>query len=213
MNNNTPTIQIVDDHRIVGDSLSTLLQSQGDYNVIAISETEDQAVADALRLEPDFILMDINLQSGNGISATERILNKNSISHIIGLSVRTDFTHIRRMLKLGVKGYVTKSSPTSELIQCLDKIRGGEGWYLCKEVIEVMGKLNEKILTENLGLTKREVEIIALMHEHMTKEEICQRLGVSVRTVETHLFRAQKKLGTKNYNEMIRLLLEHGLMS
>jgi two-component system invasion response regulator UvrY len=212
MEKHKKTVQIVEDHRIVADSLSTLLQEKEYYKVIAISETEDQAVADAIQLKPDFVLMDINLKSGNGINATERILKENKNFNIVALSVRTDFTHIRRMLKLGVKGYVTKSSPTSELIYCLDKIQEGEGWYLCKEVIEVMGKLDEKILTENLGLTKREVEVIALLHEHMTKEEISERLGVSVRTVETHLFRAQKKLGTSNYNEMIRLLIEHGIV-
>lgn len=212
MSNNLTTIQIVDDHRIVGDSLSTLLQTKGDFEVVAISETEDQAVDDALNLNPDFVLMDINLQSGNGLSATKRILKENKDAIIIGLSVRTDFTHIRRMLKLGVKGYVTKSSPTDELISCIEKIKKGEGWYLCKEVIEVMGQLNDDLLSDNLGLTKRELEIVVLMYEHMTKDEIAKRLDLSVRTIETHLFRAQKKMGTKSYNELIKLLVKHGIV-
>lgn len=212
MNDNVTTIQIVEDHKIVGDSLATLLENIGGYSVIGISETEDQAVQDAKRHNPDFILMDINLKSGNGLNATKRILKHNKASNVVGLSVRTDFTHVRRMLKLGVKGYVTKSSPTEELIRCIEKIKNGEGWYLCEEIIAVMGKIDENLLYDNFNLTRREVEIIALLHEHMTKEEIAKRLDLSIRTVETHLFRAQKKLGTKNYSEMVRLLIEHGVV-
>lgn len=212
MSKKATTIQIVDDHKIVGDSLSTLLEKKGEYNVVCISETEDQAVKDALKFKPNFILMDMNLQSGNGLSATKRILENNASSNIVGLSVRTDFTHIQRMLKLGAKGYVTKSSPTNELIQCLEKIKEGNGWYICREVLDYMGKLNESILENNLGLTKRELEIIVLMYEHMTKDEIAERLGLSVRTVEAHLFRAQKKMGTKSYNELIKLLIQHGVV-
>ncbi len=212
MSKKATTIQIVDDHQIVGESLSNLLQSKGNFNIVTISNTEDQAVKDALKHRPHFILMDINLQEGNGLSATERILNEDPSLSIIGLTVRTDYTHIRRMLKLGAKGYVTKSSPTDELIQCITKIKEGNGWYICREILEYMGQLNESILEENLGLTKRELEIIVLMYEHMTKDEIAERLGLSVRTIETHLFRAQKKMGTKSYNELIKLLIQHGVV-
>lgn len=203
------TIQIVEDHELVGDALKTRLEKEPEFNVVAISHTENKAVADAFSFKPNIILMDINLKEGNGIQASSRILERlKDSSKIIGVSVHLDLAHIKRILEIGAYGYVTKGSPIEELIDAILTVHKTDVKYICKEVVDKFDFKNEK--SKENKLSKREIEIISHLNMHKSSSEIADFLDISRRTIDTHLYNARKKLNAKKTTDLIRIALELG---
>lgn len=203
------TIQIVEDHELVGDALKTRLEKERNFKVVAISHSEDEAVEDAFFFKPNIILMDINLKQGNGLSATSRILKRlKKSSKVIGLSVRLDLAHIKRILKLGAKGYVTKGSPIEELIDAITIVHRENKRFLCNEVKNQFELIEDEDIDKRLS--DREIEIISLLIMHKTQGEIADFLKLSKRTVQTHVYNARKKLNAKRTSDLIHIAIEQG---
>jgi len=125
------TVLIADDNKIMSKTLSLLISETEGLQLAGAASNGEEAIALAKELSPDIILMDINMSPVNGFEAARKILKHDPAAKIIGLSLHTEPTYARNMLKLGVKGYVTKSAPHQEIIEAIMKVAAG-GKYIDK---------------------------------------------------------------------------------
>ena len=126
-------IMIVDDHKLLLDSWKLLLESNPSFRVVAQCPDSFIALKEAEELNPDIVLMNINMESFNGFSATRKILQKNAAIKIIGISVNNQPTYAVRMLEAGGKGYLTKTSPFEEIHHGIEEVYNGK-IYISEEV-------------------------------------------------------------------------------
>jgi DNA-binding NarL/FixJ family response regulator len=126
-------IMIVDDHALILDAWKLLLESNPSFRVVAQCPDSFVALQEAEKLNPDIILMSINMESFNGFSATRKILQKNDKIKIIGISVNNQPTYAMRMLEAGGKGYLTKTSPFEEIHRGIEEVYNGN-IYISEEV-------------------------------------------------------------------------------
>jgi DNA-binding NarL/FixJ family response regulator len=128
---------IVDDHQMVRETWKMILQREEQINIIAECSSGGEAIEAAVALQPDVMLMDINMKPINGFEATRKILQDNPDIKIIGISINNQPSYVRNMLQLGAKGYVTKNSPKEEMVKAIIEVYHG-GIYLCKDVRDNM---------------------------------------------------------------------------
>lgn len=124
---------IVDDHFHVREAWSWVLNQVPGLNVIAQCANGQEAIEAAQRLQPDVMLMDIHMNPVNGIEATRRIRGFSPNIKIIGVSVQAERSYVNEMLRNGANGYVTKNSPSQEMVLAIDEVLAGK-IYLCEEV-------------------------------------------------------------------------------
>ena len=132
-------IIIADDHAQVRKTWKMLLQTEKQINVIAECSSGEEVIQSARDLNPDVILMDINMAPTNGFEATKEILSTNPKIKIIGVSINNQPAYARHMLELGAKGYVTKNSSKEEMLMAIKEALNGNN-YICKEVMDKMQK-------------------------------------------------------------------------
>jgi two-component system invasion response regulator UvrY len=126
-------IILVDDHDLIRESLKTLLEKDGRFTIIAQCKNGNDAVEQAKNLLPDIIIMDINMTPVNGFEATEKIINDYPSIKIIGISINNNPKYASKMIALGAKGFVTKTSAFAELKSAIQKVYDGEN-YICQEI-------------------------------------------------------------------------------
>jgi len=139
----TPQIRIilVDDHKAVRKSWRTLLENNPWFQVIADCDNGDAAISEAERLQPDIMLVDINMSPLNGFMVTEKVLEKVPSVKIIGLSVNNQPKYADKMIALGARGYLTKTSPMEEINKGIIEVQNGN-LYICEEVKKYMPSAN-----------------------------------------------------------------------
>ncbi|MBS1750749.1 MAG: response regulator transcription factor [Bacteroidetes bacterium] len=206
------TILIVDDHKLIRDTWSFILNSDERFQVIAETDTGQSAIELSGNFHPDIILMDINMSPMNGFEATKEIRKISPSSKIIGVSMHSQPAYAKKMLQMGAVGYITKNSSKEEMITAITEVVGGSK-YICNEVKTI---LSEQILEENEKpdvnlLSQREVEIINLIRQGQSSREIAQQLEITLKTVEVHRHNILKKLNLKNTAALVDFINNSGL--
>jgi two-component system, NarL family, invasion response regulator UvrY len=138
MNQNTIRIVLTDDHQLVRETWKLLIETDPFLKVIAQCSSGAEAINAAITLNPDIILMDVNMHPMNGFEATIEILKANPAIKIIGISVNNQVSYARNMLEAGARGYVTKSSSRDEMILAIKSVYEGQ-IYICEEIRRKMG--------------------------------------------------------------------------
>ena len=133
-------IIIADDHQQVRQTWKMILQTYQDVEIIGECISGQDTIEQAQKLNPDIILMDINMSPVNGFEATRKILKSQPHIRIIGVSINNQPGYARNMIQLGAKGYVTKNSSKEEMITAIREVMTGKT-FICKEVMDQMGKL------------------------------------------------------------------------
>lgn len=133
MNQNLIRIILTDDHQLVRETWKLLIETDPLLEVIAECSTGEEAINAAVQLNPDIILMDINMEPMNGFEATGEILKRNPSVKIIGVSVNNQVSYARNMLEAGARGYVTKNSSREEMIVAIKTVYEGN-IYICEEI-------------------------------------------------------------------------------
>ncbi|WP_170358844.1 response regulator transcription factor [Ruegeria arenilitoris] len=204
----TIRVLIVDDHPMVAEGIQSILESFDDIKVVGTLGNGRDAVDQAARLQPDVILMDLNMPGIGGLSATELILERLPDTRILILSMHDSPEYISTALSHGAKGYVLKDVPTDEIKQAIDAVMGGER-YLCTGAI---GSLEPKEDAAREALTGREQTILLELAQGKSNKEVALALNISVRTVETHRKNIKRKLGISSTAGLTRYALEHGVL-
>lgn len=202
------TIMIADDHKLIRETWSYILNGDDRFKVVAECGDAEEAIKEASIKQPQVILMDINMAPVTGLEATEKIRKYSPGSKIIGISMHSQPAYAKRMLQAGAKGYVTKNSSKDEMIRAILEVMEGNR-YLCEEIKNIISEqmLDQKTDTPNINiLTEREIQIINCIKEGYSSKEIGTRLQISLKTVEVHRHNILKKLKLKNVASLVNFI-------
>ena len=208
---------MVDDHEIVRAGLRMLLQAQPDIQIVGEADNGRDAVAKARELQPDIVLMDISLPDIDGFEATRQIKRALPNIAILALTMHESDEYFFKMLNAGASGYVPKKAAPTDLVTAIHMIHeGGVFLYpaLAKSLVrDYMGRASETGAKEALGgLTDREQEVLKLIADGLTNQEIGTRLTISVKTVERHRANIMGKLNLHSRTELVKYAIRKGLI-
>ncbi|HUQ67544.1 MAG TPA: response regulator transcription factor [Flavitalea sp.] len=201
-------VLIADDHKLIRETWSYILNSDSRFQVIAECGDSEQAVEVTKQKRPHIVLMDINILPISGFEATERIKKVSPNTKVIGVSMHSQPAYAKKMLQIGAKGYVTKNSSKEEMIRAILEVNDGSK-YICDEI---KNNISELVLEENKdlpnvnALTEREIQIINLIKEGQSSKEIASTLNISLKTVEVHRHNVLKKLKLKNSASLVNFI-------
>ena len=201
-------IMIVDDHPMVAQGIQSVLEEHDDIDVVG-TLGNGRAALDALdHLDPDVILMDLNMPEMGGLTATELALEKRPGTRVLILSMHDSPEYITSALSHGAMGYVLKDVPTDEIKTAIDTVMQGAR-YLCTGA---EGAIAPKSNGATDALTGREQTILLQLAQGMSNKDVAGALDISVRTVETHRKNIKRKLGISSTAGLTRYALEHGVL-
>jgi DNA-binding NarL/FixJ family response regulator len=206
------TIVLVDDHKLIRDSWSFILNSDPRFSVIGETSNGEEAVDLVKSLKPDIVLMDVNMVPVNGFEATRQITQNSPDSKVIAVSMHTMPAYAKRMMQLGAMGYVTKNSSKDEMIKAIIEVSNGKK-YICEEVKNILAQkeLEDEVAPGDMNtLSRREIDIINLIKEGLSSKEIALRLDISLKTVEVHRYNILKKLKLKNTAALVNFINVNG---
>lgn len=210
-------IAIVDDHKMFRDGISYILNATEGYQVIWTVENTQMTLNKLSSQLPDVLLMDISLGHENGIDLTKTILDIYPDLRILGLSMHHEEEYIVRMIEKGAKGYLLKDAGIEELKKALNELVSGRYYYnetVMRSLIRNVQKPNGDKKSDEADniLTEREKEILKLVTEELSNQEISEKLFISPRTVESHKRNMISKLDVKNSIGLVKYALENGLV-
>ena len=207
------TIVIVDDHRLLRESWTGILNCDSRLQVIADTGDGLEAIQIIRSLQPDIVLLDINMRPIDGFEVTRQLSDGKSPSRIIGLSVNNSIASVKRLLMLGAMGYLTKNSSREEMIKTIIEVSHGRQ-YICEEITNsVAGRsgADDDPLSLFNRLTKREIEIGQLVKKGFSSREIALQLKITIKTVEVHRSKSLSKLHLRNSASLINFFNVNGI--
>ncbi len=206
------TVLIADDHKLIRETWSFILNSDPSFTVIAQCSNGEEAIEMAQKLRPKIALLDINMAPMNGIEATEQIRKFSPSTKIIGVSMHSQPAYVKKLLKLGAMGYVTKNSPQQEMFDAIAAVHEGKR-YICSEVKTILSEqIFEEESTGANTLSTRELDVIKYIKQGMSSKEISGELNISLKTVEVHRHNILKKLNLKNSAALVNYINSSGLV-
>ena len=197
---------VADDHEIVRNGVRSLLEAQPGWQVMAEASNGREAVEKAKRLRPDVAVVDIGMPVLNGLEAARQMMKNDPHIKIVILTMHESENLIREVLKVGARGYVSKTDAIRDLVTAINAVRSGVTFFTAK-VAEVVleGYLDkDKSGATNSRLTPRQREIIQLLAEGQSSKEIAVALGLSIKTAETHRANIMKRLNCHSASEIVR---------
>ena len=207
-------ILIVDDHQIMRQGLRLMLKQQPNVQVVGEAGDGETALHQVEQLQPDVILMDIELPDADGVDLSRTILQRQSHIRVVILSAVANQETLDRALEAGVSGYLLKLNTAEELVRAIQRATPNEP-YLSPEVSAVLVKGYQRLRnpprTEDpSNLSERECEVLRLIAEGRNTKEAAAALSLSVKTVETHRVRIMNKLGLHSVAELTKYAVRMG---
>lgn len=212
---------LTDDHQLILDGLRSIISNEADLEIIAEANDGASAMQLCLALNPDLILMDIDMPVMNGLEATQQIKRKNPERKIIILTMHDEPALIKRIMEIGADGYLLKNSDQNELVNAIRKVLSGEK-YFSEAVLNALSSGDAQATEFSIRptdavlmsqLTEREIEILRLISDGLSNKEIGDKLFISHRTVDTHRTNLMKKLDVHNIAGLIRFSIRNGLIN
>jgi DNA-binding NarL/FixJ family response regulator len=212
------SVYIADDHELVRDGLKALLEDYPEILVVGDSASGTQAVSDALRLQPEVVILDINMPELNGIDAARQILEAAPTTRVIILSMLGTPEHVFRALQAGACGYLLKESASREVIDAVTAVAGGKMYFsqpvtttLVNDYVNI--RASNAIQSPISCLSQREREILIYVIEGKSSAEIGHQLHLSRKTIESYRSRMMQKLGIEDMPALIRFAMHEGLIT
>jgi DNA-binding NarL/FixJ family response regulator len=209
------SILIADDNPHFRDGLRALLLSAPDIEVVGEATTGDEAIVLAAKLQPDVILMDIQMPGVNGIEATRRILHTSPHIGILVLTMFEDDDSVFASLRAGARGYLLKGALKAEILRAIRGVSSGDAIFgpaIARRLMQYFAAPKPTAPPQVFpDLTDREREILALIAQHHTNPEIAQRLSLSQKTVRNHVSNIFSKLQVVDRAQAIIRAREAGL--
>jgi DNA-binding NarL/FixJ family response regulator len=221
------TVLIADDHSVVRSGLKLVLESSGEFEIVAEAADGGELPALVETHSPDLLIVDISMPVVNGIDAVRVLRARHPDLKILALTVHADEEYIFQMLKAGANGYVLKSAGKDEIFHAAASVLSGATFFsptvsdiVVQGFIERAGAESRspaaappEARPDSLPLTRREIEVLRLIAQGMTNRQIGETLFISVRTVNTHRTNLMQKLDLHDTAALVRCAIAHGLLS
>jgi two-component system nitrate/nitrite response regulator NarL len=209
---------LVDDHPIVLDGIKSHLCAQPDFEVVGDAANGQDALRKAKLTLPDVVLMDISMPHMNGLEAMANLRKQVPNAKVLILTMHDSKEYIAQVVRSGARGYLLKDSSPAELVSAIKAVHGGEVYFspsVSKVLIEEMADGNKRSLNAPAPppLTDREREVLSLIAEGLLNKQIADRLGIGVRTIETHRERIMRKLDIHTVAGLTRYAIARGMTS
>lgn len=202
---------LADDHIVVRSGLRVLLDAEPSIDVVAEAGSAREAMAAVEESRPDVLVLDLHMPGESGLSAIRRVPELSPLTRVVVLTAQRDPSYAGEAMRLGAAGYVPKEAAENHLLAAIEIAAQG-GTYLEPRLgarlaanVSVGGKVGAE-------LTQRELEVLRLIARGLINREIAERLYLSVRTVESHRARIQRKLGRSRRSDLVEYALERGLV-
>lgn len=210
-------VAIVDDHHLVRAGIAALLKNEPDIEVVVEAADGEEALERIRTLTPDVVLMDISMPTMGGIDATARIREAGGRARVLVLTQYDHEEYIKRVMQAGASGYILKSAIAEELLRGIRAVERGEQFFT-PAVSRVMVDSYIKTATGNGTprsgqLTNREREILQMIAEGNTNQQIAAKLFISVRTVEFHRSNIIEKLGVHDTAGLVKRAIQMKLIT
>ncbi len=215
-------VMIADDHTLVRSGLTALLERTSDIRMIAEAADGREALALVAHQRPNVLLMDVTMEGLSGLEATQRVTQDYRDVRVIVLSMHKNEEFVVQALRAGASGYVMKDAAVSELETAIHTVMQGET-YLSSEAAQRVADYEERFgnlstreapeAPEHLQLTPREREVLQLIAEGHTMQQIANILEISPKTVETHRYRLMDRLNIHHVAGLVRYAVRIGLVA
>jgi len=214
-------ILLVDDHAIVRKGIMALLATEKNLQVVGEAGNGEEAILQAKALDPDVILMDLVMPEMDGIQAIQKIKAWKPDTRILVLTSFVEDSKVFPAIKAGALGYLLKDSDPADLVQAIQRVYLGEAWLhpmiarkVLKELTATTAKeLSERSKEHSVTLTERETEVLRLVAQGLSNQEIADRLVLSEATVRTHVSSLLNKLHLASRTQAALYALKQGLAS
>ena len=189
-------IMIADDHSMIREGLKSLLELEGDIQVVAEAEDGVDCLEKLKICTPDVLLLDINMPRKNGLEVLQTLKSSKSKVKVLVLTVHNEVEYLMKAVDIGVDGYILKDSESAELKKAIFSIVEGENYIQPSLIPSLNSKMIEKNRDEGKieSLTKRELEVLKLLAVGMYNKEVAEKLNISERTVKNHVSNIFKKI-------------------
>jgi len=205
---------LVDDHALIREGLRMVLAAQPDIEVVGEAADGRQAVELVRQLRPCIVLMDVTMPGMNGIDATRAIVDMDLGVRVLGLTVHENPEYFFRMLAAGASGYVLKGATSGELVGAIRAVFQGGVFMSVGMASQMVGEYlhyrDKALKAGEDGLTAREAEVLQLIAEGRTNQEVAETLHLSIYTVQTHRANIMRKLGLENRQQLMKYALRKG---
>jgi DNA-binding NarL/FixJ family response regulator len=215
-------VLVVDDQQLIQDGISTILNYQPGIAVVGVADNGQSAIEQALRLQPDVILMDVRMPVMDGVAATAHLRQELPASRILMLTTFDDEDYVLQALRAGASGYLLKNIPGRELAQAVRAVHAGVYQLdpaVANRVIELLSKPPQPTttppptpMTAKLDLTEREIEILRCLAAGATNREIAEQLVITEGTVKNHVSNILSRLGLRDRTQAALFAREQGLV-
>lgn len=194
-------VLLADDHPVLRDGIRMVLEQEPDMVVVGQADSGNDALRLAEEERPDVLLLDMELPGLTGVEVARRLRKAKSSVRVLALSAHADAHYVRGLLESGAAGYLTKEEAPAVIVEAVRGVaRGEEGW-MSRRVAATMATIASQPDSDSADLTDRELEVLRLVVEGMTNQEVGGALGISDKTVEKHLEAVFGKLGVASRTE------------
>jgi DNA-binding NarL/FixJ family response regulator len=206
---------VADDHRIVRESLVSVLEASGTCEVVGQAADGIEAVELALKLRPEVAIVDISMPRLGGLEVVRRLRAELPDTRVLVLTMHEEEEYVLHVVRAGGAGYLLKDAATTELLQAVRDLHAGRGHFgpYAARVLAEQAKQPRRDLDDPYGrLTAREREVFHLLIEGRTTKEVARALDISAKTAENHRAHVLEKLGAHNIADLVRYAVRKGLL-
>lgn len=205
-------VLIVDDHPVVRTGIRNMLEPAMGISVVGEASTGSEALQMIENLQPNVVLLDMKLPDMSGIDVIKQIYEAKSSSRVLGLSSYDDREFISQLLNYGASGYLLKEEVPEYIIEAVRGVAHGEAGWVSRKVAALLSQILLKDKEDGTDLTARELEVLRLVVDGKTNDQIGISLGISVKTVENHLHAIFRKMGVISRVEAAVMAVRESLL-
>jgi two-component system, NarL family, response regulator NreC len=205
------TVVLADDHVVVRTGLRLLLEAEPGIEVVAEAGDMTAAIEHVERTRPDVLVLDLHMPGEPSLPAIPRLRELSPATKVLVLTAQRDPSFAGEALRVGAAGYVPKEAAGSQLLEAI-RVVAHDGTYLDPQLGARLAATSPAVGRSSTELTERELEVLRLIARGRTNREMAERLFLSVRTVESHRARIQRKLGRSRRSDLVDYALERGLV-
>jgi two-component system, NarL family, nitrate/nitrite response regulator NarL len=213
-------VVVADDHPVVRFGVRNMLESEPGFEVVGEAEDGDVAITETLELEPDILLLDVQMPRLPGLEALRAIMSKSPRVKIIMLTSTISTQQIIEALQIGARGIVLKDSVAGDLSKSMRAVLSGDYWIGGERVVNLVAALNELMKQaaaapekKTYGLTPRELEVVTCIVEGCSNKDVAKQFAISEETVKRHLSNIFDKTGVSTRLELALFAIAHKLVT